>query len=85
MDSDRGPATAPPRRARWIEDAERLDLALYAAVARTPTPALDIAMRRLSHAADYSRLSLACGALLARRGRPDRPPRGRARARLASR
>ena len=25
------------RAVRWIEDAERLDLALYAAVARTPT------------------------------------------------
>ena len=65
MGSDRGPATAPPRRARWIEDAERLDLALYAAVARAPTPALDIAMRRLSNAADHSRLSMACAALLA--------------------
>ena len=53
------------RRPRWIEDAERLDLAIYAAVARTPTPALDVAMSRLSRTADYSRLSLACAALLA--------------------
>ena len=43
------PATA---RAHWIEDAERLDLAIYAAIARTPTPALDVAMSRLSRAAD---------------------------------
>ena len=43
----------------WLEDAERVDLAVYAAVARTPTPALDRAMSRLSSAADYSRLSLA--------------------------
>ena len=49
----------------WIEDAERLDLAVYAAIARTPTPALDDAMRRLSRAADYSRLSFASAALLA--------------------
>ena len=56
------------RRPRWIEDAERLDLAIYAAVARTPTPALDVAMSRLSRTADYSRLSLASrGAARARR------------------
>lgn len=57
----------------WLDDAERLDLAIYAAVASTPTPALDDAMRRLSHAADYSRLSIGSAALLAatggRRGR----------------
>ena len=49
----------------WVEDAERLDLAVYAAIARTPTPALDDAMGRLSRAADYSRLSLASAAALA--------------------
>ena len=59
------PATAT---ARWIEDVERLDLAIYAAIARTPTPALDVAMSRLSRAADYSRLSLASAALLALSG-----------------
>ena len=52
------PATAP-RRPGWIEDAERLDLAVYAAIARTPTPSLDRAMSGLSQAADYSRLSVA--------------------------
>jgi len=59
------PATPRPRRPRWVEDAERLDLAIYAAIARTPTPALDVAMSRLSRAADYSRLSLASAGLLA--------------------
>jgi undecaprenyl-diphosphatase len=67
------PAATTPRLARWLEDAERIDVALYAAIARTPTPALDRAMARLSHAADYSRLSLASAAVLAatggRRGR----------------
>ena len=58
-------ATTRPRRLRWIEDAERLDLAIYAAIARTPTPALDVAMSRLTHAANYSRLSMASAALLA--------------------
>ena len=52
----------------WAEDAERLDLAVYAAIARTPTPALDDAMSRLSRAADYSRLSLASAAALALTG-----------------
>jgi membrane-associated phospholipid phosphatase len=52
----------------WLDDAERLDLAIYAAVASTPTPALDDAMRRLSHAADYSRLSIGSAALLAATG-----------------
>jgi len=60
-----GAESTIPRRPRWIEDAERIDRALYAAIARTPTPALDAAMSRLSHVADYSRLSLASAALLA--------------------
>lgn len=50
---------------RWVQDAERLDVALYAAIARTPTPALDGAMGRLSRAADYSKLSLASAGALA--------------------
>ena len=57
-----------PRRVRWIEDAERVDLAIYAAVAGTPTPALDGAMSRLSRAAVYSRLSLTAAAVLALTG-----------------
>ena len=61
-------ATPRSRRPRWIEDAERVDLAVYAAIARTPTPALDVAMSRLSHAANYSRLSMASAALLALAG-----------------
>ena len=56
------------RRPRWIEDAERLDLAVYAAIARTSTPSLDAAMSRLSRAADYSRLSVTSAALLALAG-----------------
>lgn len=70
------------RRPAWLRDAERLDLAVYASIAATPTPALDAAMRRLTRAADYSKLSLSAAmALAATRGR-----RGRlaARAGLAS-
>jgi undecaprenyl-diphosphatase len=62
------PAAPRPGPARWLQDAERIDVALYAAIAQTPTPTLDQAMARLSHAADYSRLSLASAAALAATG-----------------
>lgn len=69
-----GPQPPPSDRhpPGWLGDAERVDEAVYSAIARTPTPSLDAAMRRLSRAADYSKLSLlAAGALAAsgRRGR----------------
>jgi membrane-associated phospholipid phosphatase len=57
----------------WLAELEQIDLAVYGAVAATDTPRLDSAMRRLSNAANYSRISIASGALLAvaggRRGR----------------
>lgn len=59
-----------------------MDVALYAAIARTPTPELDRAMGRLSRAADYSRLSIASAALLALTG--GRPGRRAAATGLAS-
>jgi hypothetical protein len=37
-------AAPRPRRTAWIEDAERVDLTIYAAIARTPPPALDSAL-----------------------------------------
>ena len=52
MSTDAESATPQPRRPSWIEDAERIDLAIYAAIAHTRTPALDVAMSRLSRAAD---------------------------------
>jgi undecaprenyl-diphosphatase len=54
----------------WLEEADRVDRALYGAVARAHTPLLDDAMRRLSHAANYSRLSVVSAALLAAGGGP---------------
>jgi membrane-associated phospholipid phosphatase len=58
---------------RSWEEAQRLDLAVYSAIAVTPTPTLDQALRRLSKAADYSRLSMASAAVLAlTRGRVGR-------------
>src|SRR5436190_1626926 len=54
----------------WLDEAKRLDVAVYAPVAATPTPTLDRVMRRLSHAADYSRLSVSAAAVLAATGGP---------------
>jgi len=48
----------------------RLDGVVYAAIAETPTPALDTVLSRLSRAADYSRLSIASAAALALAGGP---------------
>jgi undecaprenyl-diphosphatase len=62
----------------WLADAERLDTAVYAAIARTPTPALDVAVRRLAHAADWSRLNLLAAGVMATTGGAD----GRRAARL---
>jgi membrane-associated phospholipid phosphatase len=75
------PKTPPAARLRralpWLAEAEQIDGALYAAVARTPTPRMDDAMRRLSNAANYSRLSIASAVVLAATA----GPRGRRAAR----
>ena len=68
--------------ARWLEEAERVDVAVYAAIAQTDTPVLDRALSRLSRAADYSRLSLASAAILSVAG--GARGRGAARVGLAS-
>jgi undecaprenyl-diphosphatase len=57
-----------PDGGSWREEAVRLDVAVYAAIAATPTPSIDEALRRLSRAADRSRLWIACSALLAALG-----------------
>jgi membrane-associated phospholipid phosphatase len=64
-------SVASSRLAHWLDEAERLDIGVYAAIARTPTPAIDRAMSRLSRAADYSRLSLASATVLALAGGRD--------------
>ena len=64
-------AATMPRLGRWLDEAERLDVGVYAAIARTSTPAIDRAMSRLSRAADYSRLSLGSAAVLAAVGGHD--------------
>ncbi len=58
---------------RWLEDARRLDVAVYAAIAATPTPTMDEGLRGLTRAADRSKLWVGCSVLLTaiggRRGR----------------
>jgi membrane-associated phospholipid phosphatase len=51
--------------AGWLEEVHRLDAAVYLAVADTPTPRFDTALRHLTNAANYSRLSMASAAVLA--------------------
>lgn len=48
-----------------IRDLNRLDLAVYTAVATSPTPTLDRGLRKLSDAANYSRVSFGAAAGLA--------------------
>ena len=63
--ADQAAETEP---ASWWGEVNRLDLAVYAAIAATSTPKLDRAFRRLSKAANHSKLWLASGALLAATG-----------------
>ncbi len=53
---------------RAADEVRRLDLAVYSAIAETPTPSLDRALSRLSRAADYSRLSIASAVVLSLAG-----------------
>lgn len=60
------------KRGAWpyLREADRIDRAVYASVAGTSTPRLDGLMRRVSSAANYSRISIACAAVLATTGGP---------------
>ncbi|MEV6177241.1 phosphatase PAP2 family protein [Streptomyces sp. NPDC052016] len=60
--SDRRPKISP---VRLVRDLATLDQALYEAVTVTRTPTLDTALRRLSAAADHSKLSFTVAGLLA--------------------
>jgi membrane-associated phospholipid phosphatase len=61
-------APAAPLLKAWWEESKRLDVAVYAAIAATPTPVMDVGLRRLSRAASYSRIWLGCAAVLAASG-----------------
>jgi undecaprenyl-diphosphatase len=52
----------------WLDGADRLDVAAYAAVARAPTSGLDGAMRRLTRTADHSVLWFGAAGLMALAG-----------------
>jgi undecaprenyl-diphosphatase len=65
---DDTPASAWVRSA--LEEMSRLDRALYVAVAESETPTLDVALRRLSLAADKSKLWFGVAAVLAAFGGP---------------
>lgn len=62
VEARRGPAS---NWAEALRELKTVDRAVYEAVARTPTAELDGPMRRLSDAANYSRLWLAIAAALA--------------------
>ncbi|MET7759885.1 phosphatase PAP2 family protein [Streptomyces sp. NPDC005389] len=65
------PATNPVRAV--FRDLRAIDGAVYAAVAATPTPTLDTGLRRLSRAANHSKISFTVAAGLALvPGRPRR-------------
>ncbi|MEU3482063.1 phosphatase PAP2 family protein [Streptomyces sp. NPDC033754] len=66
--------TAEPETLRAVlHDLRAVDGAVYAAVAATPTPTLDTALRRLSTAANHSKISFGVAAALALvPGRPRR-------------
>jgi membrane-associated phospholipid phosphatase len=52
-------------RRPWLADAQRIDEAIYRAVAATPTPTLDRGLRLLSNSASYSRLWFGTAGVLA--------------------
>ena len=61
-------ARATPRRsvaARALHELAQVDLAVYRAIAGTPTPTLDGPLRRLSGLANHSKLWVGAGALFA--------------------
>src|SRR5690349_3328885 len=62
------PRSARARAVTMLRDLGQVDLAVYRAVAGTPTPTLDRPMRRLSAAANWSRLWLAIGGAMALTG-----------------
>lgn len=61
---DGGEPAPGARLARVLRQLSDLDRAIYAAIAATPTPDLDVSIRRLSRAADHSRLWLGTAAAL---------------------
>jgi len=59
-----------PTRGGWREEVDRLDAAVFSAVAATQTPRLDGALRRVSRAADHWKLWIGTAAVLGVTGGP---------------
>src|SRR5687768_17167354 len=59
---------AKPGAGSSVAELDGLDLAVYAAIAATPTPTLDRFFRRLTRMADHSKLWMATSALLCAAG-----------------
>lgn len=53
-----------------VTEVDLIDRAVYTAVAGTPSPSLDGAMRRISHAANYSRISMTAAIVMSAAGGP---------------
>jgi membrane-associated phospholipid phosphatase len=51
--------------AEWLSEGKAVDAAVYAAIAELETPTLDVAMRRLTSAADRSTIWFGTAAILA--------------------
>jgi membrane-associated phospholipid phosphatase len=58
-------ADGPALHSEWREELRRLDVSVYAAIAATPTPELDRVFRRISAAADHSKLWVVSATVLA--------------------
>jgi undecaprenyl-diphosphatase len=67
----RGPLLPPAKVMTALAELRQIDRAVYSAVAETPTPVLDPPMRRLSRAADRSRLWLGIAVAMAAVGGRD--------------
>lgn len=59
-----------PPRGSLIGELDRVDRAVFAAVAATPTPHLDAVMRGISEAANHSKLWIAASTIMALTGGP---------------
>jgi undecaprenyl-diphosphatase len=66
-----GPARVWTKVAAALTELGQIDSAVYSAVAETPSPVLDPPLRRLSRAADRSRLWLGIAAAMAAVGGPE--------------
>ena len=62
------PVDTEPRKVGWRRELEALDVAVYAAIAASPTPTFDRAFGELSRAADHSKLWVGAAAVLAASG-----------------